>query len=118
MNLFDRITSLVTLASFFTLAPAFSRRLLASSGGARPIAQSFCTLIAIALLATGYGALWKVHPKSVSWYGWIQREIPFAGDATVQGTVAVEGPVDVTGNVTVDGEVEIKNEPLKVEVER
>ena len=48
--------------------------------------------IAVAGMVVVYGALWKLNPKSVAWYTWIQG-VPV--DRQRAGNVSVTGPVDV-----------------------
>jgi hypothetical protein len=38
------------------------------------IAVGICTMIAVTGMV--YGALWKLSPKSITWYTWIQ-EVPW-----------------------------------------
>ena len=52
------------------------------------LAVGICTMIAVTGMVLVYGAQWKLSPKSVAWYTWIQ-EVPVAGN------VNVTGPVDV-----------------------
>jgi methionine synthase II (cobalamin-independent) len=45
-------------------------------------------MIVVAGMIVLYGALWKLSPKSVAWYTWIE-EVP------MKGSVGVTGPVDI-----------------------
>jgi hypothetical protein len=51
-------------------------------------------MIALAALILVYGALWKLSPKSVAWYTWIER-VPISGDVEVTGSVDVQEPLKV-----------------------
>ena len=87
--------TLITLLSLFILGPAFGRALFTRidssqdwSVPAQHLAVGLFTMIAVAGMILLYGALWKLSPKSVAWYTWIE-EVP------VTGNVGVTGPVDV-----------------------
>ena len=103
----DRISSLVTLVSLFVLGPAIGRVLLLwwdkrrqRSLPAQHIALALSTMIAMTALIGTYGIIWKANPKLITWYGWVNQQIPIVGD------------VEVSGSVSAD----ISNEPLKVEI--
>ena len=49
-------------------------------------------MIAVTGMVLAYGALWKLSPKSVAWYTWIQ-EVPVAGRVNVNGPVDVRQPL-------------------------
>ena len=91
MSILDNALTLITLLSLFLLGPALGRALVACFPGwqdwSLPIQHlvvGICTMIAVTCMVVAYGALWKVSPKSVAWYGWIQ-EGPVAGNVNVTG---------------------------------
>jgi hypothetical protein len=101
MNFVNHALSLVTLLSLFYLGPAFGRAMLMRLDGrqrwsqsAQHIALGFTTMIALAGMVLIYGALWKVSPRSVAWYDFIQ-EVPVTGSVDVSGTVDVQEPLRV-----------------------
>ena len=49
-------------------------------------------MIAVTAMILAYGALWKLSPKYVAWYGWIQ-EVPVTGNVNVTGPVEVRQPL-------------------------
>jgi hypothetical protein len=107
MQLIDRVTSLATLLSIFMITPILGRALSFWWTERRPrsalstqIAPVFGTAVAILVLASVYGVLWKINPRSIAWYDWISRDIPIAGE--------------VSGNVS----AAIEDQPIKVEIER
>jgi CBS domain containing-hemolysin-like protein len=78
MGFLDNALSLITLLSLFLVGPALGRALVASFYNwqnwwlpFQHLAIGLCTLIAVAGMVLLYGALWKLSPKSVAWYGWI-----------------------------------------------
>jgi hypothetical protein len=98
MDFLDNAISLITLASLFLLGPALGRALVACFDSWRnwslPIqhlAVGTCTMIAVTGMVLIYGELWKLSPKSVAWYGWIQQ-VPVAGNVNVTGPVEVRQP--------------------------
>jgi hypothetical protein len=94
MSFLDNALTLITLASLFLLGPALGRALVSCfnwqnwSLPIQHLAVGICTMIAVVGMVFAYGALWKLSPKSVAWYGWVQ-EVP------VIGNVSVTGPVEV-----------------------
>jgi hypothetical protein len=94
MSFLDNAFTLITLASLFLLGPALGRALVSCfnwqnwSLPIQHLAVGICTMIAVVGMVFAYGALWKLSPKSVAWYGWVQ-EVP------VIGNVSVTGPVEV-----------------------
>jgi hypothetical protein len=49
-------------------------------------------MIAVTGMVFAYGALWKLSPKSVAWYTWIQQ-VPVAGNVNVTGPVDLRQPL-------------------------
>jgi hypothetical protein len=94
-DIFYHAATLITLLSLFILGPALGRawmtRIDGSQGWSVPT-QHFVlglfTMTAVASMILVYGALWKLSPRSVAWYTWIE-EVP------VRGSVGVTGPVEV-----------------------
>lgn len=94
--------SLVTLLSLFYLGPALGRAMLTRldrrqrwSQSTQHIALGLSTMIALTGMILVYGAVWKISPKSVAWYAWIE-EIPITGSVEVSGgTVDVQEPLKV-----------------------
>ena len=98
MGFLDNALTLITLVSLFVLGPALGRALVACfenwQGWSLPIqhlAVGICTMIAVTAMVLAYGALWKLSPKSVAWYSWIQ-EVPVAGNVNVTGPIEVRQP--------------------------
>src|SRR3954453_2758304 len=105
--MFERAISLITLLSLFVLGPPFGRAILlwgdarqTKSQPVQHILLGASTMAAMILMIAVYGAIWKVRPSSVAWYGWMATDLPIAGN------------VDVTGSVSAD-----ISEPLRVRVE-
>jgi hypothetical protein len=93
--------SLVTLLSLCYLGPALGRAMLMRldrrqrwSQPAQHIALGLTTMIALTGMILIYGALWKLSPRSVAWYDFIQ-EVPVTGNVEVTGTVDVQEPLKV-----------------------
>jgi len=89
MDFLDNALTLITLLSLFLLGPAIGRALVARfdnwqhwSLPIQHLAVGICTMIAVTGMVLVYGALWKLSPKSVAWYSWIQ-EVPVAGNVNV-----------------------------------
>jgi hypothetical protein len=125
MHAMDRIFSLVTLLSLFMLPQLVARVAVvwwSDRHKLTVVSQYFAlvlgTLLAIVVLASVYGLLYSVSPKSVAWYAWINRELPISGDVDVGNEVNVRGSVDVDNTVEVSGKVDVNNEPIKVEIQR
>lgn len=98
--------SLVTLLSLFYLGPAFGRAMLMRldsrerwSQSTQHIALGLSTMVALTCMILIYGVVWKLSPKSVAWYTWMD-EVPITGSVDVSG-----GTVDI-------------QEPLKVRIDR
>lgn len=113
MTLVDRILSLVTLLSLFIVTPTLGKAIVIWWGKERlkstlsqQLAIALSTMMTIVLLTSVYGVPWKIYPKSVVWFGWINRDLPIAGDVGIEGEVEVSGKVD------------IGNEPLSVQIEK
>jgi hypothetical protein len=123
VTLFDRILSLTTLLSIFILGPPLGRAMWLwwdqkpdRSPAAQHIALSISTMTVITRLLIVYGGLWKLNPRMVAWYAWIDRSLPISGDVEVSsGTVEVSGTAEVSSG-TVDAT--ISNEPLDVRISR
>lgn len=99
MGFLDNAFTLITLLSLFLLGPAVGRAIVASfrywqhwSLPMQHLAVGLCTMIAVAGMVLAYGALWKVRPTSVAWYGWIQ-EVPVGGNVSVTGPVEIRQPL-------------------------
>jgi hypothetical protein len=99
MGFLDNALTLITLVSLFLLGPALGRALVACFENwqdwwlpIQHLAVGICTMIAVTAMILAYGALWKLSPKSVAWYGWIQ-EVPVAGNVNVTGPVEVRQPL-------------------------
>jgi hypothetical protein len=93
MGMLYNALSLITLLSLFLLAPAIGRALVARFTGwqdwslsIQHLAVGICTMIAVSGMVLAYGALWKLSPKSVAWYTWIE-EVPVTGAVEVTGAV-------------------------------
>ena len=91
MSFLDNALSLITLLSLFLLGPALGRALVTCfdswhnwSLPIQHLVVGICTMIAVTGMVLVYGAVWKLSPKSVAWYTWIQ-EVPVAN-------------VNITGN--------------------
>lgn len=100
MTLLDRIISLTTLLSLFVVGPPLGRSLSLwwDQKRSRPlysehIVLAISTMIVMTTLATAYGELWKLNPRMVAWYAWIDFALP------------------------INGEVEVSNDPLAVRVD-
>jgi uncharacterized membrane protein YbhN (UPF0104 family) len=98
MGFLDNALSLITLLSLFLLGPALGRALVARFDGwqnwslpSQHVAVGICTMIAVTGMVLVYGALWKLSPKSVAWYTWIQ-EVPVAGSVNLTGPVDIRQP--------------------------
>jgi hypothetical protein len=98
MGFLDNALSLITLLSLFLLGPALGRALVARFDGwqnwslpGQHVAVGICTMIAVTGMVLVYGALWKLSPKSVAWYTWIQ-EVPVAGSVNLTGPVDIRQP--------------------------
>jgi hypothetical protein len=99
MGFLDNALTLITLLSLFLLGPALGRAIIACfhnwqawSLPIQHLAVGICTMIAVTGMVLAYGALWKLSPKSVAWYTWIQ-EVPVAGRVNVNGPVDVRQPL-------------------------
>jgi hypothetical protein len=99
MGFLDNALTLITLLSLFLLGPALGRAVVVSfrswqnwSLPMQHLAVGLCTMIAVAGMIFAYGALWKVSPKLVAWYGWIQ-EVPVVGNVGVTGPVEIRQPL-------------------------
>jgi hypothetical protein len=99
MSLLDNALTLITLVSLFLLGPALGRAFVACfdswqnwSLPIQHLAVGICTMIAVTGMVLLYGAVWKLSPKSVAWYSWIQ-EVPVTGNVTVTGPVEVRQPL-------------------------
>jgi len=95
----DNALTLITLVSLFLLGPALGRALVACLPGWQDwwlpfqhLAVGICTMIVVTGMIFAYGALWKLSPKSVAWYGWAQQ-VPVAGSVNVTGPVEVRQPL-------------------------
>src|SRR5277367_1309232 len=93
MSIFDNGLTLITLVSLFLLGPALGRAMVACLHGwqdwslpIQHLAVGICTMIAVTGMVFAYGALWKLSPKSVAWYTWIE-EVPVTGAVEVTGAV-------------------------------
>ena len=102
MRFLHNALTLITLLSLFVLGPAIGRALLMRvdrrqrwSQSVQHIALGVSTMIALTGMILIYGALWKLSPKSVAWYDWIE-EVPVTGNVDVTGTVEVQEPLRVT----------------------
>jgi hypothetical protein len=94
-DIFYPAVTLVTLLSLFILGPALGRAFLTRVDGSQDwsvptqhLALGVFTMIVVAGMIVLYGALWKLSPKSVAWYTWIE-EMP------MKGSVGITGPVDI-----------------------
>ena len=102
MALFYHAVSIITLLSLFYLGPAFGRAILMRldrrqnwSQSAQHVALGLATMVALTGMIAVYGAIWKVSPKSVAWYSWID-EVPITGSVDISsGTVEVQEPLRV-----------------------
>ena len=99
MGFLDNALTLITLVSLFLLGPALGRALVSCFESwqnwplpIQHLAVGICTMIAVTAMVLTYGALWKLSPKSVAWYSWIQ-EVPVAGRVNVNGPVDVRQPL-------------------------
>ena len=99
MDFLDNALSLTTLLSLFLLGPALGRALVACfdnwqdwSLPVQHLAVGFCATIAVTGMILVYGALWKLSPKSVAWYSWIQ-EVPVSGNVNVPRPVELRQPL-------------------------
>jgi hypothetical protein len=99
MDFLDNALTLITLLSLFLLGPALGRAMIACFSGwqdwwlpIQHLAIGICTMIAVTGMVFAYGALWKLSPKSVSWYTWIQQ-VPVAGNVNVTGPVDLRQPL-------------------------
>jgi hypothetical protein len=99
MGFLDNVLTLITLVSLFLLGPALGRALVSCFESwqnwplpIQHLAVGICTMIAVTGMVLAYGALWKLNPKSVAWYNWIQ-EVPVAGNVNVTGPVEVRQPL-------------------------
>ena len=117
MSILDNALTLITLLSLFLLGPALGRALVACFPGwqdwSLPIQHlvvGICTMIAVTCMVVAYGALWKVSPKSVAWYGWIQ-EVPVAGNVNVTGDARHPAASESEGRAAI-------REPEKLENKR
>ena len=91
MSIFDNALTLITLLSLFLLGPALGRAMVACLHGwqdwslpIQHLAVGICTMIAVTGMVFAYGGLWKLSPKSVAWYAWIQQ-VPVAGTVNISG---------------------------------
>ena len=91
MSIFDNALTLITLLSLFLLGPALGRAMVACLHGwqdwslpVQHLAVGICTMIAVTGMVLAYGALWKLSPRSVAWYSWIQQ-VPVAGTVNITG---------------------------------
>ena len=91
MSIFDNALTLITLVSLFLLGPLLGRAMVACLHGwqdwslpIQHLAVGICTMIAVTGMVFAYGALWKLSPKSVAWYTWIQQ-VPVAGSVNITG---------------------------------
>ena len=98
MDFLNNALTLFTLLSLFLLGPTLGRALVACfdswhnwSLPIQHLAVGICTMIAVTGMILVYGAQWKMSPKSVAWYTWIQ-EVPVAGNVNVTGPVDVRQP--------------------------
>jgi hypothetical protein len=98
MDFLNNALTLITLLSLFLLGPTLGRALVACFDSGhnwslpiQHLAVGICTMIAVTGMILVYGALWKLNPKSVAWYTWIQ-EVPVAGNVNVTGPVDVRQP--------------------------
>jgi MFS family permease len=98
MGFLDNALSLITLLSLFLLGPALGRALVTYfdswhnwSLPIQHLVVGICTMIAVTGMVLVYGAVWKLNPKSVAWYTWIQ-EVPVAGSVNLTGPVDVRQP--------------------------
>jgi hypothetical protein len=98
MSLLDNALTLITLLSLFLLGPALGRAMIACFSGwqdwwlpIQHLAIGICMMIAVTGMIFAYGALWKLSPKSVAWYTWIQQ-VPVAGNVSVTGPVDLRQP--------------------------
>ena len=99
MDFLDNALSLITLLSLFLLGPALGRAMIACFSGwqdwwlpIQHLAIGICTMIAVTGMVFAYGALWKLSPKSVAWYTWIQQ-VPVTGNMNVTGPVDLRPPL-------------------------
>jgi hypothetical protein len=106
MNILYHALSIITLLSLFYLGPAFGRAMLMRvdkrqswSQSIQHIALGLSTMIALTGMILIYGVVWKLSPRSVTWYAFIDE-------------VTITGSVDVTG-----GTVDVQ-EPLRVQIDR
>jgi hypothetical protein len=94
MGFLDLALTIITLTSLFVLGPALGRALVSCfswqnwSLPIQHLAVGICTMIAVTGMVFAYGTLWKLSPKSVAWYGWVE-EVPVAGSVSVTGPVEV-----------------------------
>ena len=102
MRLLYHALSLISLLSLFYLGPAFGRAMLMRldkrqrwSQSTQHIALGLSTMIALTGMILVYGLVWKISPKSVAWYAWVDQAIPIVGDVEVNGTVNVQEPLRV-----------------------
>lgn len=103
----DNALTLITLLSLFLLGPALGRALVACIHGwqdwslpIQHLAVGICTMIAVTAMVLAYGALWKLSPKSVAWYTWVQ-EVPVAGNVNVTGDARRPTAIESEGRAVI-----------------
>jgi hypothetical protein len=117
MAMLDNALTLISLISLFLLGPALGRALVACFARwqewplpLQHLTVGICTMTVVTAMVLAYGALWKVSPKSVAWYSWIQ-EVPVAGNVNITGDTRRPTPVESEGRPVI-------REPEKVETKR
>lgn len=98
MKLAEHIVSIVTLLSLFILGPGLGRALLIwwdtrreKSLASQHIALAACTMVALTGLIILYGVIWKINPRMITWYSWI-NSIPIEGSVSADVSGYVDTP--------------------------
>jgi hypothetical protein len=117
MAMLDNALTLITLLSLFLLGPALGRALVTCLDGwqdwslpMQHLAVGICTMIAVTAMVVAYGGLWKLSPKSVAWYSWIQ-EVPVTGNVNVTGDLRRPPAPENEGRAVI-------RDPEKIEAKR